>query len=155
MVSLPFYSFAKYRFVLCRILILARSAVEINVFVVRDGADFSLQYSGVGYNLSLIHINEDLDVDFIISTVPLNVSNLPVIHVNQMLSENDIRNMEKQIDKMILSREQKLILNDIQYYLDQYQMLSNKNIIQFGNCLLYTSHSKERIPFFAVDLHIL
>lgn len=108
-------------------------------------------------------VNEDLDVDFIISTVPLNVSNLPVIHVNQMLSENDIRNMEKQIDKMILSREQKLILNDIQYYLDQYQMLSNKNIIQFGKALnelnaKYTPEDSTNLLYFYKALtqeHIL
>lgn len=90
-------------------------------------------------------VNEDLDVDFIISTVPLNVSNLPVIHINEMLSEVDIRNMEKQIDKMISTREQKLIINDIQYYLDQYQMLSTKNVIQFGKALneLNTKYTPE------------
>lgn len=77
-------------------------------------------------------VNDDLDVDFVISTVPLEAGDLPVIHINQMLSEHDINYMEKQIDKMISSKEQRFILDDIQNYLDQYQMLSSENTVLFG-----------------------
>lgn len=80
-------------------------------------------------------VNEELNVDFVISTVPLHVESIPVVQINQMLSESDINNLEKQIDKMLSVRNQKYILDDIQCYLEKYQAISLGNTNEFDRKL--------------------
>lgn len=69
-------------------------------------------------------VNDELDVDFVISTVPLKIDSIPIIQINQMLSQIDIDNMEQQINRMISTKKERFILNDIQSYLDEYQAIS-------------------------------
>lgn len=108
-------------------------------------------------------VNDGLNVDFVISTVPLHVETIPVVQINQMLSETDIDNLEKQIDKMLSTRNQKYILDDIQCYLEKYQDISSGNMIEFDRKLTelnreYNPEEKSNLLYFykALDKkHIL
>lgn len=108
-------------------------------------------------------VNEDLNVDFVISTVPLHVKKIPVVQINQMLSETDIDNLEKQIDKMLSTRNQKYILDDIQCYLEKYQEITSGNTSEFDRKLTelnreYNPEEKANLLYFykALDKkHIL
>lgn len=88
-------------------------------------------------------VNEDLDVDFIISTVPLESKNVPVIHINQMLLQSDIDRIEREIDKISSKREQNYILDDIQDYLDKYQNIISNNSSNFEKKLIELNQEYE------------
>lgn len=72
-------------------------------------------------------VNDSLNVDFIISTVPLASVGIPVVHVNQMLSQVDIDKLEIQIEKMSLLNEQKEIISDIERYLEEYMAITQES----------------------------
>lgn len=86
--------------------------------------------------LPTYRVNDEIDVDFVISTVPLEMNSIPVINVNQMLLQTDIDKIEKAIDKISSKKEKNFIFNDVQEYLDKYQNIISSNSVDFDKKLI-------------------
>lgn len=73
-----------------------------------------------------------IDVDFVISTIPLNLDNIPVINVSPMLNEKEIKLIEKYIEteKVYMDIEVKNLLQPDLFFID-LKMNTKEEVINF------------------------
>lgn len=64
------------------------------------------------------------NVDFIISTVPIHESKVPVIQVNQMFLEEDVDKLQSFIKKLNSKNFQNGIMKAIEHYMSEYENLN-------------------------------
>ncbi|NME43773.1 PTS transporter subunit EIIA [Faecalicoccus pleomorphus] len=64
------------------------------------------------------------NVDFIISTVPIHESKVPVIQVNQMFLEEDVDKLQSFIKKLNSKNFQNGIMKEIEHYMSEYENLN-------------------------------
>lgn len=76
----------------------------------------------------MVNYKNDIDADFIISTVPLQDAKLPVIVVSPMFLQKDLDEMQEFLQKINKLSKQKDILIRIQNYVKEYQMITSQNI---------------------------
>lgn len=73
-------------------------------------------------------VNETYAGDFIISTVPLENANCPVIVVSQLFLQSDVKKMQEFIQKTYKIAKQKLIIKKIERYVREYQLIAASDI---------------------------
>ncbi len=109
-------------------------------------------------------VNQNFDGDFIISTVPLENTSCPVIVVNQLFLQADVKKMQEFIQKTSKIAKKKLTIKKIEKYVKEYQLISSNDALviepkieALNECYIIKSKNQKKQYFYKMlkDEHIL
>lgn len=72
-------------------------------------------------------VNSILDTDFIISTIPLEQVECPIIVVNQMFLQSDVDKMQEFLQKIYKLIRERQVIGEIEDYVQEYQLIALQN----------------------------
>lgn len=75
----------------------------------------------------MVNYKNDINADFIISTVPLENVKLPVVVVSPMFLQKDLDKMQEFLHKINKLSKQKTVISRIQNYIKEYQMITSEH----------------------------
>ena len=93
-------------------------------------------------------LNKDLNVDFVISTVPAEDVSCPVVVVGQMFLQEDVEKMQEFLQKIYKLTKERQVINKIEDYVQEYQTITMGSVdvterLQNLNARYMDDHIKE------------